>query len=462
MTLAIWLGLALLDGATNDWPRFRGPNGSGLSAARNLPSEFGKSNLAWKVEVPGGTSSPIVVGGRAYLSGFEKDDRLVMALDLKTGGLLWKRALAKERTEAANPLNGPATPTPVSDGKDVYVFFPEIGLVSYDRAGKLRWKTSLGSFHSVQGLAASPVVVDGMVVLLIDQTRDSYAAAFDAKSGKQRWKAERGGTVLGGYSTPVVYRPRQGPAQVIVFGATETTGYQAATGEKLWWANGLALGPASSPSVVGGTLFASEPAGTDMETPYSVFLGMDKNKDGKIERSEIAGDGMMRLLMGVDASNGNNDGVFEELEWRAFEASGKARGGLVALELGGRGDITKSAIRWRAMKSIPYLTSSLIYDGVVYLIRDGGILASYDAGTGKVIKEARLEGAIDKYYAQPVAGDGKLYLVSENGKLSTVKAGGEWERLSVHDLEEPAYATPALTDGRVIVRTRKALYCFGQ
>lgn len=462
MHYALWVAFTLCLDAASDWPRFRGPNGSGLSPAHNLPAEIGPKNLVWKVEVPNGTSSPIVAGDRIYLSGFEKDDRLLMAFDARKGTQLWKQSLPKDRAESFNPLNGPTTPTPVSDGKDVYVFFPEIGLVSYDKAGKLRWKTPLGSFHSVQGLAGSPVLADGLVILLIDQTKESYLAAFDAKTGKQRWKADRGGSVLGSYSTPVLYKPKDGPLQVLVFGATEATGYQAATGERLWWAKGFGVGPAASPSLVSDTLYLSEPAGSDLATPFSAFLGMDKNKDNKISRDEIQNPGMMRLLMSVDQANGNNDGVFEESEWLAFEAANKTTGGLIAIQLGGRGDITKSAVRWRQMKGVPYLTSSLIYDGVAYLIRDGGILASINTENGEIIKQGRVEGAIDKYYAQPVAGDGKLYLASENGKLSVIKAGGQWERLAVHDLDEPTYATPALTDGRVIVRTRKALYCFGQ
>lgn len=449
-------------GFAADWPRFRGPNGSGVSDARHLPVKFNsKENLLWKLEVPAGTSSPIVVGGRIYFTAFEKDERLVICVDAVTGKELWRKANGKDRTESANPLNGPATPTPASDGKNIYVFFPEIGLLSFDRDGNQRWKTPLGPFHSVQGLAGSPVVVDNLVFLPIDQTRDSFVAAFDAKTGKQRWRAERPSNPLGSYTTPVYHKPKKGPAQIVMMGAVEIAGYQATTGERLWWIRGMTTAPAASPVLVGDMLYASEPAGTDLATPFKMFLGMDKNKDGKLERSEIPNPGMQRLLLGVDEDPGNKDGFVEEAEWLKFEESNRNGGGMMAIDITGRGDLSKSGIKWRVTKSIPYLTATLLYNDVVYTVRDGGILASYNPASGEVHKQGRLEGALDKYYAQPVAGDGKVYLTSENGKVSVVKAGPEWELLSVNDLDEPTYATPALVDGRVFVRTRRALYCFG-
>ncbi|MDX1983638.1 MAG: PQQ-binding-like beta-propeller repeat protein [Bryobacteraceae bacterium] len=460
----MWLIVVLMANLmAADWPRFRGPNGTGVAEAKNLPVEFGKEkNLKWRVEVPGGTSSPIVSAGRIFLTAFEKDDRLLLCLDAGSGKLLWKQATAKERTEAAHSINGPVTPTPASDGENVYVFFPEVGLMSWDHNGKQRWKTPLGPFSSIQGLAGSPIVVDGVVVLLIDQAQGGWVAGFDASTGRQRWKAERPSTVWGGYTTPLVYRPKSGPAQVIVFASLETTGYQASTGERLWWMPGLGVAPAASPSLVGEVLYTNQTYGAEISAPFSVWAAMDKNKNGKIEREEVKDAGLQRLIFGADAQYGNNDGVLEAGEWNRFDETGRDSGGLVALQLGGRGDLSKSAPRWRVTKSVPYLTASVVYDGVLYTIRDGGILAAIDPVKGEVLKQGRVEGALDKYYASPVAGDGKLYLTSEAGKVAVVKAGGDWRTLAVADLDEPAYATPALIDGRVIVRTRKALYCFGQ
>jgi outer membrane protein assembly factor BamB len=166
-------------------------------------------------------------------------------------------------------------------------------------------------------------------------------------------------------------------------------------------------------------------------------------------------------VLGADTNYGDKDGTVDEAEWaKAFRAMGNF-GGFAATRLGGQGDVAASHVRWRVKKSLPYLTAPILYNGVLFVVRDGGILTSYDPANGEVLKEGRLEGAIDKYYASPVAGDGKLYFASENGKVAVVKAAAQWDLLNANDLDAPLYATPALTDGRVLVRVRELLYCFG-
>ncbi len=446
-----------------DWPRFRGPNGSGVAGAGSLPAEFGpKKNLVWRVKAPAGTSSPIVSGGRMYLTSFDKEDRLLICLDAGNGAELWRRSHPRDRQEAFHPINGPATPSPVVEGRNVYAFFPEIGLVSYDRNGNLRWKTPLGPFHSVQGLASSPIYTDGLVILAIDQTQDSFVAAFDAATGKQRWKAPRPSNSMGGYSTPVVFDPKDGPSQVVFAGAIEIAGYQIQTGERIWWVHGISAATAATPVLHSGILYSSEPIGAEAGGAFSIFSPMDKNKDGKLDKEEIKDPGMIRLLLGIEKEFGNDDGLLDEREWDKFREAAKDVGGMAAIKVDGRGDLSKTGIRWKLLKSIPYLTSSMFLDGVLYSVRDGGILSSINPDTGVIHKQARLEGALDKYYASPVAGDGKLFLTSEQGKIVVVKAGPQWELLAVNDLEEQTYATPALADGRIYIRTRQALYCFGQ
>jgi outer membrane protein assembly factor BamB len=132
----------------------------------------------------------------------------------------------------------------------------------------------------------------------------------------------------------------------------------------------------------------------------------------------------------------------------------------MAVRLGGTGDVTQTNVLWRHYKSLPNATSPLYYKGVVYLMKEGGILTTLDAGTGKVLKQGRLPGALDYYYASPVAADGKIYAISQEGHVSVVRAGGDWEPIARNDMEEECFATPALLDGRIYLRTKSALYCF--
>jgi outer membrane protein assembly factor BamB len=134
--------------------------------------------------------------------------------------------------------------------------------------------------------------------------------------------------------------------------------------------------------------------------------------------------------------------------------------GLLAIRLGGQGDMTETSILWRYQKPVPQVPSTLFYEGVLYMVNDSGILISFEPRTGNVIKQGRLKGAIDKYFASPVAADGKVYLIGQGGTMSVVKAGSEWEILAVNELGEEVYATPAIAGGRLYIRTQSALSCF--
>ncbi|MBM3812263.1 MAG: hypothetical protein FJW20_11600 [Acidimicrobiia bacterium] len=465
--IALFITVIAMPGA--DWSSYRGPGGRGLGDSLELPAELGKEKgVVWKQATPKGNSSPIVVKDRVFLTGYEGDQRLVLCYESKSGRELWRASLEKARTEVYNPQNGPTTPSATSDGESVYVFLPELGLLAFGLDGKQRWKVELGPFTSIQGMASSPVAADGMVFLLVDNPDEAWVTAFDAKTGRERWKAKRPVGFLGGYSTPVVYRPASGPAQLIVAGARELTGYPLRTGERLWWANGITVGPAALPVVHGDSVYTVEPS-SEGAPPFKSMLGADKNKDGKIQLSEYGGatinDKIMSRLMGSIDRNGNGDGEVTEEEWnKSFggpaEPGATKPGGLVATKLGGKGDIS-SAVRWRATRGLPYVTSALGYEGLVYVIRENGVLTAYDAASGEVRKQARI-GDGGEYWASPVGASGLLVVVSKDGKLTQVKAGAEWEAVSTADLEEKTIATPAIAGGRLFVRTEGTLYCFGK
>jgi outer membrane protein assembly factor BamB len=469
--------LSLSSAATaEDWSQFRGPNGSGVSSTTGLPTEFGpEKNVVWKTPLPPGHSSPVLTEKRIFITAHtaEKPNYklLVICLDRQTGKILWQREVPRTRTGRLQNVNGPASPSPVTDGENVYVFFQEFGLISFDANGKQRWKLSLGPFNMFYGFGASPILVDDKVVLPVDQDNpSSFLIAVDKNSGRVRWKVERP-SVISGYSTPIVYQPKQGPKQIVIPESFQLSAYSVADGKRVWWVRGLACEMKSIAShdseylYVNGWGFPQNQPGEQVKT-ISFAEGLakyDANKDGEVAKSEVSGNETMdKMLNGAfEAFDSDRNDKLNAKDWEIFRLMMAAENGLLAIKLGGQGDQTSTAIRWRYTKPVPQVPSTLLYEGVLYMINDSGILLSFDPATGNVIKQGRLHGAIDKYFSSPVAGDDKVFLIGEGGAVSVLKAAGEWEILTVNQLDDECFATPAIADGRIYVRTRSALYCFG-
>jgi outer membrane protein assembly factor BamB len=186
----------------------------------------------------------------------------------------------------------------------------------------------------------------------------------------------------------------------------------------------------------------------------------DGNKDGRLSAQEFAADkGWAEHFGWIDD---NSDGIIEAGEWNAAREMGMGDFGAVAVRpAGARGRLGADAVRWRFQKNLPFVPAPLVYQGVFYLVRDGGIITSLNAATGALLKEGRTRDAMGEYFASPVAADGKIFLANGDGKVTVLRAAEQWEVLGVNDLGEEIRATPALSQGRLYVRTREALYCFG-
>ncbi|MEZ5397028.1 MAG: PQQ-binding-like beta-propeller repeat protein [Bryobacterales bacterium] len=322
----------------------------------------------------------------------------------------------------------------------------------------------LGPFNSQHGIVSSPVYADGRVVLVIDTDTDAYIMAVEAANGEIAWKKPR--HVINGYSTPIVYHPGGGPALIIAPGSYQLTAYAAATGETEWFVRGLTCQPKSQPVIVGDSLYfngwtSGADAGMQVDLPEyaEVAAKADANHDGNFEQSELPKEwqptGSWRA---VDL---DRDGVLNEREWTFFRTRRASRNSMMAVKLGGHGDVTDTNVLWRHEKSLPDVPSPLVYNGVVFLVRNGGILTTLDAASGEVLKRGRLTGALEDYYASPVGVDGKVYVSSERGKMVVLSAKGEWEILAVNDFGSDIFATPAVSEGRMYVRTKDALYAIG-
>ncbi|HEX6972907.1 MAG TPA: PQQ-binding-like beta-propeller repeat protein, partial [Vicinamibacterales bacterium] len=219
---------------------------------------------------------------------------------------------------------------------------------------------------------------------------------------------------------------------------------------------------------VNGWGFAQNQPGQQVPTvPFEEGLARyDKNKDGLVGSDEITGDTPMDRMLspkyGFPAFDLNRNGTLDTKEWDVFRSMLAAENGLLAIRLGGRGDMTASAIKWKYQRPVPQVPATLLYGGALFMVNDSGILLTFNPATGEVIKQGRLKGAIDKYFASPVGADGKVFLASQDGTISVVTAKGDWEILSVNAMDDEVFATPALADGRIYVRTKGATYCFGQ
>ena len=444
---------------TNEWLQFRGPNGTGIAESSALPAEFSSTkNLTWKTAVPFARSSPVVTADRVFLTASEQDKLITLALDRKTGKVLWRRDVVRARHMPIYKANDAASPSPVSDGKNVFVFFGELGLISYGPDGKERWRVPLGPFNSFYGMAASPVLAGNALVMVCDQRTDSFIIAVDARDGKELWRKSRSNYEA--YSTPAIYKPKNGPAQVIVLGSLTVDAYSLDKGERLWWVTRIGAYPKGVPVMGTDMVYVTGDGGEEpFLPPFDEALKADSNKDQRLQRDELKSNAEAYDHFGWLDSN--NDGSIDRAEYDFVRASTTAGHGLTAVRLSGQGDLTSSNVVWNVKKSYPSIPAPLIYRGVMYLMKEGGIVSSLDPASGQVLKQGRTPDALEEYYASPVAADGKIFVVSASGKVTVLKADAQWEILAMNDLDEEVWATPAIAGNNLYIRTRNSLYSFG-
>lgn len=445
------------------WSRFRGPNGSGVVEDGSYPAEFGPGkNLIWKSAARPGKSSPVLTEKHLFLTAFDDGKLYTQCFDRRTGKLLWERAEERAREADINRLNEPAANSPVTDGENVYVIFRDAGLISYDAHGKIRWTTPLDPLATLMGHASSPILAGGSLVVQADQRFGSYIAAFDPADGELNWKVAR--EEGDGWATPLIYHGEGGPAQIVTASRGWFGAHSLSDGKRIWGMDKVPPAIVASPVVEGNTIYVFG-YGNEPTSDYAGgFDRRDKDGDGVLTPEEYAGSAFM---LGLAKLDGNRDGILTKEEYLTAAQATIAPSSLVAFRFDGGGASGSGAANqphelWRYERSfVGVIPSALVYRGVLYLIKNGGILETLDAETGEVLKRGRVRDAIEGYSASPVAADGKVYLTSEGGKISVLKAGPEAEVIAVNDLGEEAFATPALSAGKIFVRTQKALYCFG-
>ncbi|MGC3957575.1 MAG: PQQ-binding-like beta-propeller repeat protein [Verrucomicrobiota bacterium] len=449
------------------WPQFRGPNASGVSESAKPPTVFAPgTNQLWKVSVPSGASSPCIWGNSIYLTAFEDGKLETLCLQRRDGKLLWKADAKTEKIEDFNTAEGsPAASTPVTDGKRVVSYFGSCGLICYDTKGKELWRYSLPTAESAGsfGTGGSPILVDGLVLVSRDQPSACSLLALDLKTGKKVWETGRP-DVGPGFGTPIFWK-NAGAKEVVMPGSFKLKGYDLKTGEERWSIGGMPSFTCTTP-VAGSDMlyFAGWSPGKEAGTgPSWDNMGKpaDKDNDGAVTLEEMKAVNMGAFFKALDF---NADGKITPDDLASMQAQmAKGENVLVAIKPGGKGELTESQVAWKQTRGLPYVPSPLFYKDCVYIVRDGGMISSYDAKTGTPHYQQERLDAIGNYYASPVAADGRIYVASLNGKVTVLAAGGDMPKiLHQADFKERISATPALIGKAIYYRTATALYAFGR
>ena len=424
--------------SAQNWPQFRGPSATGVVESPGQPVKWdatAQQNVRWKLEIPGlAHSSPVVWGDKIFVttavsSGKDetrfglfgdvapvKDDPKhtwkVYAIDKNKGTILWERVAYEGLPKTKrHPKSSHASATPVTDGKYLIALFGSEGMYAYDLNGKLLWKQDLGIldagwFYDADyqwEYGSSPIIYKNLVIVQADIQKNSFIAAYDLKTGKPVWKTSR--EEIPSWGTPTVYEGRQ-RAELITSGPKAIRGYDPTTGKELW-----RLGPMSE--ITTPTPFAA----FDL-----IFVTSGYAPIQPIYAIKPGGSGDLSLKEGQDKSD--------------FVAWSKQRGG-------------------------PYMPTPIVYGDLLYTCSNQGVLTAYNAKTGERVYQERLGGTGGAFTASPVASDGKIYLASEDGDVFVVKAGPKYELLAKNPVGEVMMATPAISNGMVIVRTVSHLYAFG-
>jgi outer membrane protein assembly factor BamB len=446
------------------WPQFRGPNGLGIAEGVEPPIFFNsQSNVLWRTALPQGHSSPCLWGDRIFLTGYDGQKLETIALDRTTGAVLWRKPAPAKKIEPVHRIASPASPTPVTDGERVYSYFGSFGVLACDPDGRELWRAPLPLPIVEFGTGSSPLLAGENVIVLCDQDEGSFLVAFNQRTGKESWRVTRP-EFRRGFSTPHLWI-HDGIHELIVPGSIWLTSYNPRDGTERWRYSGTSRVANSTPVHGNGLLFyASWNIGGDEGAritmpPFEPFAREhDADKDGMFTREEIPAGPVRDRFTQIDL---NKDGLATSAEWQNMaEMFERAENAVIAIRPGGSNDITRTHLAWKTTRSLPYVSSPLCYRDRLYTVKNGGLFSCYEAATGKVIVQDERMGAAGDYYSSAVAAGGTIFVASQRGVVLAIRAGDSFEVLARNDLREEIFATPAIVDGTLYVRTTKALYAF--
>lgn len=451
------------------WPQFRGPGGSGIAEGQKPPVEIGPDkNVKWKIAVPSGLSSPIIVGDKLILTAFDNDKLYTIAYNRADGSEAWRAEAPATKIEAYFKAQGsPASSTCATDGQRIVSYFGSCGLFCYDLGGKELWRYKMPPAETIAGFGTgnSPVIVDGLVILDREEIKNPEIIALDVSTGEPKWEKKRESNSA--FSTPAVWETPSGK-QIATPGFKKMIGYNLANGDEIWHVDGMPSACCTTPVTADGKLFFAgwspgDPGDKDFQMPNfdAILKEGDANKDGILSKEESLKTSLKDFF---DIQDANKDGKLTREEWdRLLKFSSESRNSAFALKPGGSGDVTNTGVIWKQTKGLPYVPSGIVYRDQFLLVKDGGIVTAYDPKTGNELYRKRAV-ASGGYYASPVAANGNVYFVSLDDGTITVLEGGSQGKVVAKNppLGERTAATPAIADDTLYIRTAGHLYAFAE
>lgn len=386
-----------------EWTRFRGSDGAGLGQGKSIPVSFTEAHYLWQVKLPGpGHSSPVLWGDRIFVtcSHDKRQQREVVCLDARSGAILWSTEMpfAPYRHNRQNSF---AASTPAVDAEHVYINWISGGkfvALALDHAGNRVWRREMGAFGARHGAGASPIALNGLMIVGNDNKETSFLAGLNGKTGQTIWQIERDSKMTS-YSTPAVYRPQDGePEVVFVSEAYGMTGVDPASGQKIWESDKLfTIKSVASPVVAGNVIFAT--AGKGGAGRESAALRLDGTASGR-----------------------------------------------------------SPSVAWKLDRDLPYVCTPIALGEHLYILSDAGVMTCVQAASGQQLWQKNLDA---KVYASPVCVNGRIYVVTRSGEVIVLKAGPQYSVLARNSLPEKSDATPAIANGRMYFRTLNHLICIG-
>jgi outer membrane protein assembly factor BamB len=475
-----------------NWNQFRGPNGQGVAETAQIPVHFSPElNVLWKTVIGAGHSSPVIWNNRIFLTASEpanKQELITLAVDREDGKILWRKDVQAETKVGFHPLNNPASSTPAADEKHVYVYFGTYGLLCYDHAGNEVWQRKIDTPKSKYGMATSPILYKDKVIMVLDgDGGSSRLLAVHRDKGATVWEQPRS-LFKAGWSTPMIFRHGD-TEELVVLGSKRLTSYDPSTGAEIWWAGGFSNETVGVPVTGDGLLFAGAAAlggrgddKLDAARTWKITIDeFDKNHDNQIQRDEMTKGfafiqrpelhkdnpgyglpvGNMDTLLRIFDHDRNR--IISEAEWMQTMSGFAAisRPNLAAFRPGATKDARKSHVAWEIQRGIPETPSLLYYRGKLYLLRDGGLLTCLDASTGKELFRERI-GAVGQYTASPIVAGDKIVTASVRGIVTVIQVDDKLKVLARNNFGEKIFATPAVADDKIYLRTTGHLFALGE